>query len=161
MQTRILTMIEMLTQNPDVAKHRLVQSMPFSIVDPRSTKPNKHFPLIFGRFWTSMCNLVAIESRNSAIVRVFTTDTICTDWILVPLVTITTMCNAEYQSKYNLQLLYKFHGRRDYWKCVYVTFDLFIVFFCTFLGKYMIPRFCFLKKAFQKGLSIILSIPFL
>ena len=101
-------------------------------------------------------HLVAIESRDSAIVRVFTTDTICTDWILVSLVTITTMCNAEYQSKYNLQLLYKFHGRIDYWKCVYVTFDLFIV-FCTFLGKYMIPRFSFLKKTFQKGLSIIRS----
>ena len=59
MQTRnrIFIMIEMLTQNPDVAKpkHRLVQSMPFSMVDPRSTKPNKHFPLIFGRLWTSMC----------------------------------------------------------------------------------------------------------
>ena len=96
MQTRILTMIEMLTHNPDVAKHRLVQSVPLSMVDPRSTKPNKHFPLIFGRFWTSMyyVHQVAIECRNSAIVRVFTTDTICTDWILVPLVTITTMCNA-------------------------------------------------------------------
>ena len=58
MQTRILLiMIEMFTHNPDVAKpkHRLVQSMPFSMVDPRSTKPNKDFPLIFGRFWTSMC----------------------------------------------------------------------------------------------------------
>ena len=82
-------------------------------------------------------HLVAIESRNSVIVRVFTTYTICTDWILVPLVTITTMCNAEYQSKYNLQLLlYKFHGRIDNWKCVYVIFDLFIVFFGHFLGKY-------------------------
>ena len=39
MQTRILIM-EMLTQNPDVAKHRLVQSMPLSMVDPGSTKPN-------------------------------------------------------------------------------------------------------------------------
>ena len=77
-------------------------------------------------------HLVAIESRNSVIVRVFTTDTICTDWILVPLVTITAMCNAEYQSKYDLQFLYKFHGRIDYWKCVYVTFDLFIVFFGHF-----------------------------
>ena len=46
-------------------------------------------------------HLVAIESRNYVIVRVFPTDTICTDWILVPLVTITTMCNAEYQSKYD------------------------------------------------------------
>ena len=129
-------MIEMLTQNPDVAKpkHRLVQSMPFSMVDPRSTKPKIS---IFLSFLDADVHLVAIESRDSVIVRVFTTDTICTDWILVSLVTITTMCNAEYQSKYNLQLLYKFHGRIDYWKCVYVTFDLFIV-FCTFLGKYMI-----------------------
>ena len=111
----------------------------------------------FGRRCAPGCNP---ESRDSVIVRVFTTDTICTDWIFVSLVTITTMCNAEYQSKYNLQLLYKFHGRIDYWKCVDVTFDLFIV-FCTFLGKYMIPRFSFLKKTFQKGLSIILSIPFL
>ena len=122
MQTRILIMIEMITHDPDVAKHRLVQSMPLSMVDPRSTKPNQYFPLILD----VDVHLVAIESRNSAIVRVFTTDTICTDWILVPLVTITTMCNAEYKSKYNLQLLYMFHGRIDYWKCVYVTFDLFV-----------------------------------
>ena len=75
--------------------------------------------------------LVAIESRNAVIVRVFTvftTDIKCTDWNLVPLVTITTVCNAEYQSEYTLQLPHKFHGRIDYWKCVYVTFDLIIVF---------------------------------
>ena len=93
------------------------------------------------------------------IVRVFTTDIKCTDWNLVPLVTITTVCNAEYQSGYNLQLPYKFHGRIDYWKCVYVTFDLIIVFW-KFLGNYVIPGFSCLKKTFQKGLSIILSILF-
>ena len=63
MQTRILIMIEMLTQNPDVAKykHRLVQSMPLSMVDSRSTKPNKHFPLIlddFGRRCACGCNRI-------------------------------------------------------------------------------------------------------
>ena len=76
-----------------------------------------------------MCTWLQSNPENSAIVRVFTTDTICTDWILVSLVTITTMCNAEYQSKYTLQLLYNtFHGRIDYWKCVYVTFDLLLFF---------------------------------
>ena len=114
------------------AKHRLVQSMPLSTVDPRSTKPNKHFPLIFHvlddlrRRWAPGCNRI-----QEFCDRLCVYNGLCTDWILVPLVTITTMCNAvpvEYQSKYNLQLLYKFHGRIDYWKCVYVTFDLFIVF---------------------------------
>ena len=70
---------------------------------------------------------------------------------------ITTMRNAEYQSKYNLQLLYKFHGRIDYWKCVYVTFDLFIV-FCTFLGKYDTQILFFWRKPSEKD---YLSIPFL
>ena len=58
MQTRILIMIEMLTQNPDVAKHRLIQSMPLSMVGPGSTKPNKHFPLIFGRRCAHGCNRI-------------------------------------------------------------------------------------------------------
>ena len=44
----ILIMIEMLTQNSDAAKHQLVQSMPLSMVVPRSTKPNKHFPFFLG-----------------------------------------------------------------------------------------------------------------
>ena len=87
-------------------------------------------------------HLVAIESRNSVIVCVFTMDIIYT---VVPLVTITTMCNAEYQSNYNLQLPYKFDGRIDYWKCIYVIFDLIIVYW-TFLGNYAIPRFFFFSR---------------
>ena len=55
-------MIEMLTQNPDAVKHRLVQSMPLSMVDPSSTKPNKHFPLIFLTILEVDVHLVAIES---------------------------------------------------------------------------------------------------
>ena len=70
MQTRILIMIEMLTHNPDVAKHRLVQSMPLSMVDPGSTKPNinKHFPRIFGRLWTSTCTWL---QSNPGLLRSF------------------------------------------------------------------------------------------
>ena len=45
---------------------------------------------------------------------------------------------AEYQSKYNLQLPCNFHGRTDYWKCVYLTFDRIII------GNYMIPGLDFL-----------------
>ena len=147
-------------------RHRLVQSMhggglclfPWLIQSlPNLISIFLSFFDDFGRRCAPGCTRIQRLCDRSC---VNTTDTICTDWILVSFVTITTMCNAEYQSKYNLQLLYKFHGRIDYWKCVYVTFDLFIV-FCTFLGKYMIPRFCFLKKTFQKGLSIILPMTFL
>ena len=59
-------MIEMLTQNPDAAivlSTGLFRSMPLSMVDPRSTKPNKHFPLIFGRRCTCTC-MVAIEIQE-------------------------------------------------------------------------------------------------
>ena len=153
----ILIMIEMLTQNPAssrccyCAKHRLVQFMPFSMVDLRSIKTNKH---VSSLFW--MILDVDVHLVNSVIVRVFTTDKKCTDWNLV---TITTECNAEYQSKHNLQLPYKFDGRINYWN-VSVTFDLTIVFW-IFLGNYMILGFSFLKKTFKKLLSIILSIPIL
>ena len=162
MQTRILIMIEMLTQNPDVAKpkHRLVQSMPFSMVDPRSTKPNKHFPLIFGRFWTSMCTWL---QSNPEILWSF----VCLQRIqYVQTGSLFLLLQSQRCAMQSTSLniicncCTSFTVVIDYWKCVYVTFDLFIV-FCTFLGKYIIPRFCFLKKTFQKRLSIILPMTFL
>ena len=42
--------------------------MPLSMVDPRSTKPNKHFLQIFWRFWTSMCTCL---QSNPGILRSF------------------------------------------------------------------------------------------
>ena len=58
---------------PDAAKHQLVQSMPFSMVDLRSHKPNKHFPLFFdlGRRRAPGCNRIQ-EFCESVIIRVFT-----------------------------------------------------------------------------------------
>ena len=126
-------------QNPDAAiKHRYVQSMPLSMVDPRSTKPNinNHFPQICWRFWTSMCTWL---QSNPGILWSFVClqqiQYVQTGSLFLLLMLQSQRCAMQSTSLNNLQLLYSVHVSRSYWKCVYVTFDLFIVFW-TFLGKY-------------------------
>ena len=139
------------------AKHRLVQSM----VDPRYTKPNKHFLLIFGQFFTSMCTCLQSNPGILWIVRVFTTDTICTDWILVPLVTITTMCNAEYQSKYNLQYCCTSFTVVSTTGNVYTWPLKLLLFFAHFSVNTWYPDLVFWRKPFKKDyLSFYQSIFF-
>ena len=88
-----------------------------------------------------------IESTNSVIVRVFTTDTICTDWILLLQSQRCAMQSTSLNT--TMQLLYKFHGRTDDWKCVYVTFDLFIVFW-HFSVNIWYSDFVFWRKPSKK-----------